>query len=364
MIPGRVVARFALLGLAACTVGGTPVDRSDAEGARNFDVPQDPASRTAWEEARQALARGDRGAALPVLRRLVEASPDFVRAHLAYQDAARSLGGAAQTAMIEFYRQMPDRGSPVAPYCRARLADTSYAQGAALRAILAAHPDFSWAHLSQARLLRHKGQLLQAVDSFAVALRWDPTLVEAHLERAQLLAELDRGEEAAVDFEAYLAKMPGDDSVRLAFAELSIYRLGRIDQGKALLARLDPSRRSDLAVRLDRAAAAWLGHDPKPAVQEYLEVLSSHPDEARALLNVGLLYYEVVPRGEAERSLYWPKARAAFQLFLAAPAPRDGHEQFERTLGVPYRLEVIAEALGPAPGHKPELADLAWPESK
>ena len=82
---------------------------------------------------------------------------------------------------------------------------------------------------------------------------------------------------------------------------------------------------------------------------------------ARAALNIGLLYYEVAPRNDAERQLYWPKARAAFRLFLERVQPADGHEQFERTLGVPFRLERIAELLGPAPVAGPSVDELAWP---
>lgn len=345
--------------LAACAVGTLQQPPEDV--AQMFTEAQDPAGRAAWEQAQQRLASGDRAGALPLLRTAIEACPNLVRAHLAYQDAALAVGADAQKAMLDYYRKLPDGASPVPAYCRARLADTSYTQGTALQAIVARHPYFSWAHLSLARVTRRKGQLLQAVDSFAAALRYDPTLYEAHLERALVLVELGRGEEAAVDFDAYLAKVPGDDRARLAYAELAIYHLGRVDRGRELLGKLDASHGGDVAVQLDRAAAAWLGKDPRAAVDGYLAVLSAHPEEARALLNVGLLYYEVLPRTAGERALYWPKARAAFQLFLAGQSPRDGHEQFERTLGVPYRLEVIAEAIGPATGGAPTLADLRLP---
>ena len=47
--------------------------------------------------------------------------------------------------------------SVVADYMRARLADTSYAQGNALTEILRRDPSFAWAHLSLARVTRRHG---------------------------------------------------------------------------------------------------------------------------------------------------------------------------------------------------------------
>lgn len=352
-------ARWLLALLAACQAG-PPVAPEGVDPTR-FSVAQDPVGQQAWEQARQCLARGERAAALPLLQQAVQRCPDLVRAHLAYQDAARSEGGAALQAMLDYYRTLPDRDSPVPAYCRARLAETAYSQGTALQAIVAKHPTFAWGHLSLARVARRKGQLLQAIDGFRAASHRDPDLTEARLERAQVLAEVGRNEEAAVDFETYLAAEPADHTARRAFAELAIYRLGRIDRAMQLLDQLEQAMPGDLSVRMDRAAAQWLGGDPRSAVGTYLAVLAAKPDDARALLNVGLLYYEVLPKEPSERPLYWPKARAAFRLFLAAPPPQDGHEQFERTLAVPFRLDVIAEVLGPAPDQPPQLAELQLP---
>jgi hypothetical protein len=128
-----------------------------------------------------------------------------------------------------------------------------------------------------------------------------------------------------------------------------------------LLDQIEKARASDPSVQMDRAAAQWLGGDPRTAVGTYLRVLDASPDNARALLNVGLLYYEVLPKNPAQHKVYWPKARAAFRLFLAKGSPQDGHEEFERTLAVPYRLEVIAEQIGPAGVTAASLADLRLP---
>ncbi|HIE70552.1 MAG TPA: hypothetical protein EYP98_10450 [Planctomycetes bacterium] len=76
-----------------------------------------------------ALASGDKQAALPHLVVATNKCPDLVRAHIEYQNLAKSLGGESEQAMVDFYMKMPERApddaSPVPAYMRARLADLS-----------------------------------------------------------------------------------------------------------------------------------------------------------------------------------------------------------------------------------------------
>jgi tetratricopeptide (TPR) repeat protein len=355
----RFAAAFAL-GFAACESG--PVRPIDAVDPRTYSTCQDPEGMAAWGRARAALARKDDSAALPDLQSCVERCPLFVRAHIAWQDAARRVGGDAERAMQAHYLGLPQGSSVVADYMRARLADTSYAQGNALADILRRDGSFAWAHLSLARVTRRQGRLLQALDMFAAAIVNDPELHEARLERAQVLAELGREEEAALDYRAYLRGVPDDLTAMHAYVTLLLYRLGRVDEAMALLDRLQQEQPGSLSLRMDRAAALWWARKPREAVEAYLRVLAEQPDCARAALNIGYLYYEVVPNDDASRRRFWPAARAAFRLFLQNTAPADGHEQFERTLAVPYRLAAIAELLGPDSGGQVLLDDLRWPE--
>jgi len=336
---------FAVLGTLAACQSGAP-RATEAVDPAFYTRATDPQGREAWERAQQALQRLDRTAALPDLRTAVARCPDLVRAHLAWQDAARQLGGAAEKEMRDYYAALPERSSPVPAYVKARLAETSYAQGTELQKILAGDSSFAWAHLSLGRLRRSQGHLQSAAESFQSAITHDGDLFEARLERAYVLAELGRGEEAALDYDAYLARVPDDDAVLRAYTALLIYRLGRIDKAMQVLERLEVRHPDDVAVRMDRAAAQWRGGDPRAAVQSYLRVLEGKPDEARAALNIGLLYYEVLPKTAADRRLFWPKARAAFELFLRTTGSHDGDEAFERTIAVPYRLEGIAGLLG------------------
>ncbi|HEX5051534.1 MAG TPA: tetratricopeptide repeat protein [Planctomycetota bacterium] len=336
--------------------------RSDnAVDPRTYYFCQDPEGNAAWQRAQKALADRDDAGALPDLRLCAERCANLVRAHLAYQDAARRLGGEAQRAMQDFYLKAPDGPSPVTAYLKARLAETSYAQSHALADILKRDPSFAWAHLSQARINRRQGRLLQAVDMFAAAIVNDPDLHEARLERAQVLAELGRDDEASLDYRAYVKAVPTDLDATRAYITLLLYRLGHIDEAWGLLLRLEQQGDHSLALRMDKGAAQWRANNPRAAVQTYLDILAEAPDTARAALNLGLLYYEVLPHNDDERRLYWPRARAALRWFLRTTVPSDGHEQFERTLAVPYRLQIIADLLGPDPGGPLALDDLRLP---
>jgi len=333
------------LGLLSACAGG-PIRLFDATNPRIYAEAQDPASAAAWARAQDAIAAGEFERAWPDLTVVVEASPDLVRAHIAYQNVAREIGGEAEVEMRGFYRNLPDRPSPVPAYVKARLADTSYARGQALQEILQKDGSFAWAHLSLGRVRRGQGQLLFAVDAFEAAFVHDPSLHEARLERGDALALLGRLEEAAVDYEAYFAKRSDDYAALREYAVMLIYRLVRLDRALELLDSLDREFPGDLDLKMHRAAARWRARQPRTAITLYLEVLDVDPTVSRAALNVGLIYYDAMPQNDEDRRTWWPKARVAFRYFLTLGNPGDGHEAFERSLAVPFRLGVIEDLLG------------------
>jgi len=352
-------ATIALMALAACASG--PVRSGDEVDPAVYRVTQDPEGRAAWQRAQRALARDDVAAALPDLRLAVTRLPDHVRAHLAYQDAALAQGGEAAALMRTFYDELPARPSPVPAYVKARLFDTSYAKGQALLEILDAYPSFGWAHLSLGRIRRGQGQLLVAVDAFRVAFVEDSSLHAARLERGEALAELGRLAEAAVDYEAYIDTRPEDWVAMREYVTMLIYRLTRIDRALQLLDRLDAAFPGDVELWMHRGAALWRALRPREALPHYLAALEQDAGAARAALDIGLIYYDALPRNEEERRIWWPRARAAFRLFLQLPESGDGQEAFERALAVPYRLGVIEDLLGPDPGGEVTLDDLRLP---
>jgi len=350
-----------LLLLASCSLFGG----SGGGNATAYTECNNPAGRAAWGEARMALTRGDRPAALPHLIEATSNCPNLVRAHIAYQDIAREVGGDAEQAMVDFYVKETEAaakaGSPVPAYMRARLAETAYAQSNALDAILASHETFAWGHLSRGRVNRGQGRLSEALQNLDQAISLDDKLIEARLERAQVLVELGRDMEAAVEYRAYWDANPADTAAAREYLTLLLYRLeDHVDEASQLIDYLQRSDQS-LALRMDRAAVLWRGGRADAAIEVYLEILEQDPKMARAALNIGLLYYEVVPKEEVDKIRYWPKARAAFQLFMQKSDPQDGHEQFERTWAVPYRLRRIGELLGPATV-TPTLELLRWPK--
>lgn len=359
----RLAACFALLFTAGCAWFGGDAGVRGGIAEERYDVCDDAVARDAWRQAQAALARSDDRTALPLLREVVARCPDLVRAQLAYQDVARRLGGADEQAMIDACLQAPPRAdSPVPDYLRARLAETAYAQSNALDRILSEHRSFAWAHLSRGRVNQGQGRVSEALRDFERAIRLDGGLHEARRDRARALGELGRFEEAAVEYERYWQSQPEDLAAAREYMTLLLYRLGRIEQALTLIERLESLGDDSLALRMDRAAAMWRARRPQAAAEQYLSILEQAPGMARAALDLGLLYYEVVPRNEAQRRLFWPRARAAFRMFLADVEPSDGHEQFERTLAVPYRLQRIAALLGPAGDEAPTIEDLRWPE--
>lgn len=345
--------------LAGCELfggGGAP------GGGDPWSTCRDVEGAAAWRDAQAVLARGDGAAALPLLQQCIARCPDLVRAHLAYQDLARQLGGDVEQAMIDRYTQAVDRpDSPLPAYLRARLADTAYAQANALQAIVKRFPTFGWAWLSSARVDRGQGRLSEALSHYDRAIAVDDSLVEATMESAQVLAELGRDDEAASQYRRYLALRPNDLEAQRSYLGLLLYRLGRVDEALERIALLEQLGDHSVALRMDRAAAIWRKGAPESAIDLYLEILGEVPDAARAALNIGLIYYEVLPRTEADKLLYWPKARAAFRLFLLRSQPSDGHEQAERTVWVPFRLRRIGELLGPAESVEPSLDELRRP---
>lgn len=347
--------------LASCEVppgGGSVVPSSYSEC-------DDVEAMDAWRRAKLLVGLSRDTEALPLLVLATSKCPDLIRAHIAYQDVAKRLGGEHHQAMVDFYVQGSERASggrsPVPAYLRARLAETAYAQSNALDKILASHANFAWGYLSLGRVNRGQGRLSEALRNYDKAIVSDSNLLEARLERAQVLTELGRDQESAVAYKSYVRQMPSDSAAVREYITLLLYRLGRVDEALLYLDLLAQRGETSLALRMDRAAALWRLNRLQAAVEIYLEILAAEPANARAALNIGLLYYEIVPKDEAAKLRYWPKARVAFELFLQGSEPADGHEQFERMWAVPHRLQRVRELLGPST-KAATIEALAWPK--
>lgn len=349
------------LAIAACATPAptVPPPSPEEQDPRRFDTCVDAESQDAYDRAVAALQAGKDEDAVPLLRRVVELCPDHVPAMAHYQDASRHLGGEAERSMRDYYAGLADRSdSPMPAFAKARLLDSNFARKGAVDEILRRHPRFAWAHLASGRLLRGIGRLQDAADSFARAISVHPRLLAAHVELAECLAELGRSAEAKAAYENYLRAAPNDRETVRAYVQLALYRLGDVGAARPWIERLLAEDPLDDSVRMDLAACDWRAGKLDEAVRGYLEVLERRPDSARAALNLGYLYFDALPRDEAQRRVYWPKARAAFRLFSQLVRPTDGHDYFERSLAVPFRQKQIDELLGPAEPRDPTLDDL------
>lgn len=350
------------LALASCAstpitpvvvLGVTPQD------PQRFESCSDPVARESYEAALERLQAGDEAAALPLLQDVVRRSPENVLAMGYYQDAAMHLGGDAERAMRSHYEaQSADAASPVPAFAKARLLASNFARKGAIEAILARHPDFAYAWLAQGRLLRGIGRLQDAVASFQNAIARHPRLLAAHLEMAECLAESGKEREAQAAYENYLRAAPNDRATVRAYVQLALYRNDKPEAARPWLERLLAEDPLDESVRMDLAACDWRSERLREALDGYLQALERRPENARALLNIGYLHFDAFARTEDARRVHWPKARAAFVLFLQTVRPADGYDYFERSFAVPFRLKQIDEALGPAVAAQPTLADL------
>lgn len=351
-----------LCGFGACA-GVAPRSAVDpatqAQDEQRYEGFPDASSQAAYEKALDRLQAGDEAGACALLAELVARCPENVLVMRDYQDASLHLGGEAETAMRSHYEALPDRGdSPMPAFAKARLLSSNFARKAAIDALLKAHPGFSYAWLAQGRVQRGIGRLQEAVASFQSAIGKNPKLLEAHLELAECFAELGRNAEAQAAYDNYLRAAPNDRATVRAYVHLVLYRNDKVGAARPWIEKLLAEDPLDESVRMDLAACEWRSGNAAAALQNYLEVLEQRPENARAALNIGYLHFDAFARNEALRREHWPKARAAFLLFLQTVRPADGHDYFERSFAVPFRLKQIEELLGPAPSTPPSIRDL------
>jgi Flp pilus assembly protein TadD len=332
-----------LAALSACTVT-TSVGRADDR----YETC-DPSARDAYAEAQRAILSGTPADALPHLRRVVELSPDFVPAHIQYQDVARELGGAAEESMRTFYAAWPaDSSSPVGPFLKARLAPSDEDRMKGLERAIENDDSFYFAYQLQAEFWIRYGRTSNALELLQKAFSSKPDYAPANIALAEILESLGRGAEARRHYENYVEVRPGDLQARKALVELLIYGLGEPSEAKPHLARLRQIDVDDVEVLMDTAAVAWLEGDLEVAADTYRDVLKRDAGRSRAILNLGNLYYDAFPNADPERrEEYWKKAQLAYRLYVQR-ADYDGfYDLWDAYFALAYRLEEIAELVGP-----------------
>ncbi len=356
----RLAALVAALGGAGCTGTGTGAGNSApllVPATDRYETCSVPAFVEAMQRAQALVGERQNSAALEWLQRAVVAGPDHVPTHLLYIDTAEAVGGAAAASSRAFYVQADDRpGSPVLPFCRARLAEDDHTRLTLLDEALKRDPSFYFGHLAHARVHRGLGRLDVAQQSLAKALAARPRHLESNLEMALVLAELGKYVQAEPYFATYVAARPEDRLVAKTYAQVLLYRLNKPREAGVVLRRLTQDAPKDADIAMDLAALAWREGRTDAAIQGYHQVLQLDRGATRAALNLGNLYFEVGQKQDgAARAQSWGRARKAYQFFLKAPRTAGLHDHLDEMFTVPYRLDLIGGAVAddgaaPTPG--------------
>jgi Flp pilus assembly protein TadD len=151
-----------------------------------------------------------------------------------------------------------------------------------------------------------------------------------------------------------VAARPDDRLATKTYVQLLLYHLDRLRQAEPLLARLKAENPEDPDVLMDLAALAWRQGRLADAVTAYHEVLRLDATATRAALNLGNLHFERGQRASgAERSTAWQMARKAYQFYLIAARSEGLHDRLDAEFAVPYRMDLIARAIGVDDGTPP-----------
>ena len=171
-------------------------------------------------------------------------------------------------------------------------------------------------------LLARMGEPEAALAAYDAALAADPSFAPARLQRAVMLDELGRHDEARAGLEALERIAPGDENVLIALASVE-RNSGNLP---AAAARLDAVLARDPAHAIARNARARIAHDlgEPDAAQRYRQALAADPDN-RDLL-IGSIAAAETPEARRE-------AVDRLQAILASdPAWHEGQRVLSATL--------------------------------
>lgn len=355
---GRCAGQAAVLSLAL-VLSGCATEPTVGRADGRFERCDDAEAMRAFERARSLADEGRQAEALVSARQALEACPDFVPAHLIYQDAGLELGGADEAGMRSYYAGLVDDGaSPLLPYLLARIGDEMSEQLPLLDLALRRDDTFTYAYVLKAEMYRELNRTAEALGMLQRAVSASPAAADARIGLAEVLQSLGRSVEAAPHYAAYIELEPEDDLARRRYLELLVYGLGRLDEAEALAKDLLERNPRDAVILMDCAAIAWRRGQFDQAVKLYHDVLTVDPSNDRAVLNLGNLYFDAMAGDdEARRREYWPKARAAYRYLIELRRAEGLFDLLDYYVGVHYRLDRITALLGPAPERLPTRAD-------
>lgn len=328
-------------------------------------------SKSAFETANRLQAQGESAKAVRALRESVAQSSNPAY-HVRYQDAALALavgqaGTVAETAeMRRFYAERKDDGrSPLTPFLRARLQRLDQREEPArllLEEALRRAPRFYEAQCEMGLLWLGVEKFGKAADWFRLATTNAPRRAPAHLALAEVAVELAQWDEAARHYGHYLTVEPEDRSAKRAYLHLLLYRIeGNLAEMESLITELWKPGSEDLSLQMDRAAVHWKRGEIQAAVDNYRAVIRRDPKRARAVLNLGNLFYGSglkQAKASSERRIALGQARQAYRYFRALGVSDDAFDWFDLELAVRVRLAAIEKELGKASSKPVNWKDL------
>ena len=328
-----------------------------------YEVCENPTAVAAWGRAQELLRGGQQAQAIELLRQCVDLCAGNVWYHIAYQDTAFALprvevGGEfvevpATVAMRRLYAELEDDGeSPLPPYLRARLERMDQREATCeqlLEEALRRAPAFYFAMYESGLKWRGVDRPGLAAAELERAVRSRPQFLEARRALAEVYVELGEWPGAIRHYELYLAERPDDYPVLREYLALIVYQVdGREEEAGELVDKLIARHPQDLTLQMDRAAISWQLGDLGTAAQTYKSVVQQDHEDARAVLNLGNLYYEMgMQATDQERRERWEKARTAYRYFLSLGESADFHDLFDLHFNVPYRLSELQREVGP-----------------
>jgi tetratricopeptide (TPR) repeat protein len=151
----------------------------------------------------------------------------------------------------------------------------------------AREPTFAWVHFNRGLALARAGRLQGAQDAYDRALKIDPALTEALVNRALVELELNEVDRARIDLTAAIKLGRNDLVVFTALGE-TWARLGRRDESERYFARLLIRDRDNMIVRVARGMTR-VATDPKGAADDFCAALDRDDRNAQAHYGMALL---------------------------------------------------------------------------
>jgi tetratricopeptide (TPR) repeat protein len=144
--------------------------------------------------------------------------------------------------------------------------------------------------------IRRQNRHEEALTEFEAVRRLDPAMPFVDIQRAEIMQELRRYDEAEAIFRAALAREPRNPLLHRAYNDL-LYRLGRKEEFLASYDRVGKSRE----LLMDKAAFLTQDNRPDQAYEAYREILAMHPGDVSAALGAAGMLSLLERHGEASR---------------------------------------------------------------